>query len=140
LTAIRVPSLGLPVILGGALGGVLLGFVHSFVLAYMALLVSVQGAKVFGRFAFILNGTASALLMALVLGVPLGYLTPRFATPIAILSGTVAAVFLLSFSLPVVVAQFSWWVSLADGLQLPVLLIAGAWFGSRLRAPDNVRT
>jgi hypothetical protein len=51
---------------------------------------TVSGYKYIGHWAFFLNGTASALLTAVILGIPLGLLLPRFAVRLAFVIGAVA--------------------------------------------------
>jgi hypothetical protein len=118
---------------------VLLGYLHVFVLAYMAFLVSAGGYKYVGVWAFFLNGTASALLAAAIVGIPLGFFLPRHAVALALFVGTVAAVILVYLG-AVPVSDRGWWIPLTDAVQLPVLLTGTAWLGRRLRAPGNAHT
>ena len=116
--------------IGGLLGGLLLGYLHVFVLANMALL-TVGGYKYAGQWAFFLNGTVSALLVAVMLGIPLGLFFPDVSARLALLAGGVAGAFLMYCG--VVSASERWsWIPITDALQLPLLLLLGAWLGSRL--------
>jgi len=72
--------------IGGVLGGLLLGYIHVFVLAYMALL-TVDGYKYIGKTAFFLNGTASALLMAVIVGIPMGVISHHLGVQLSVLIG-----------------------------------------------------
>lgn len=119
---------------GGIVAGVFLGWVHVHVLANMALL-TVGGYRYVGAWAFFLNGTASAIATAVVLGIPLGLLAPRLSVRLALIAGAVAALFLVYAGLPSATEHWSW-VFLADALQLPLLLILGAWLVRR-RGPDG---
>jgi hypothetical protein len=119
-------------------GGVLLGWIHVFVLAYMALF-TVGGYKYVGTWAFFLNGTASAILTGIVLGIPLGVLLPRLSLRLALIIGAVAAVFLMYFGMRSGTDRLSW-VPVTDALQLPLLFILSAWLGSRLRVARNAGT
>jgi hypothetical protein len=127
------------VVAGGIVGGALLGYLHVFVLAYMALLVSVGGYKYVGVWAFFLNGTASALVAGILIGMPVGIFLPRHAVALALVLGVVAAIILMYLG-AVSLSERGWWIPLTDALQLPALLTMGAWLGSRLRLPENART
>ncbi len=127
------------VVVGGIVGGALLGYLHVFVLAYMALLVSVGGYKYVGVWAFFLNGTASALVAGIVVGMPLGFFLPRHAVALALVLGVVAAIILVYLG-AVPLSERGWWIPMTDALQLPALLAVGAWLGSRLGQPENART
>lgn len=120
------------------MGGVFLGWLHVFVLAYMALL-TVSGYKYVGVWAFFLNGTASAIVTAIILGIPLGVLLPRLSVRLALIIGAVAALFLIYSGVPSATNRWAW-VPVTDALQLPLLFILGAWFGSRMRIARNART
>jgi hypothetical protein len=124
---------------GGLLGGVLLGYAHVFVLAYMAFIVSIGGFKYVGEWAFFLNGTASALFTAMVVGLPLGCLLPRVAIPLALLIGTVAAI-VLAYLGGVTTGERWWWVPLTDAVQVPIFLLLSAWLGCQLRVSRHART
>jgi hypothetical protein len=137
VTDIRTHRLTLAVLAGGIVGGLLLGWIHVFVLGYMALF-TVSGYKYLGPWAFFLNGTASALLTAVILGIPLGLLMPRFAVRLALAIGAVAAVFLMYFGVLSATDRWSW-VPVTDALQLPLLFTLGAWVGC-LRVPRHART
>src|SRR5256885_12366302 len=116
------------VIAGGVVGGMLVGYLHVFVLAHLAFLISAGAYKYVGALAFFLNGTASAFLTAMIVGVPIGSLLPRLAVALALVIGAVAAAVLVYLS-AVTTSERWWWVSFTDALQLPVLLILGAWLG-----------
>jgi hypothetical protein len=130
---------GVHVAVGGLAGGMLVGYLHVVVLGYMSLLVSHEGYKHVGGWAFFLNGTASALVTALVVGVPSGYLFPRRAVALAFVIGAVAGVFLVYLGVATASERW-WWVSLTDALQLLILLLLGAWLGSRLPVYRDART
>jgi hypothetical protein len=102
-------------------------------------LFTARGYKYIGTWAFFLNGTASALLTAAVLGIPLGVLFPGFSVRLALVIGVVAGAFLLYFALPSGTPKWSW-VPVTDAVQLVLLYILGAWLGSRLRAPRSAHT
>ncbi|SRR6266487_2027387 len=126
------------VVAGGIVGGALLAYLHVFILGYMAL-VSAGGYKYIGVWAFFLNGTASALVAGIVVGMPLGYFLRRHAVVLALVLGVVAAI-ILAYLGARPLSERIWWIPLTDALQLPVLLIVSTWFGSRLHAYDNART
>ncbi len=130
----------LSLLLGAVAGGVLLAWVYVFVVAYAALFISSGGYKHLGRWAFFLNGTASALLLALVTAVPLGAILPRLAMPLAGISGTVATVLFLYFGAESLLDARLWWVTVTDALQLGLIFLVGAWLGSRLRTLSIRRT
>jgi hypothetical protein len=130
----------LSLLLGAVAGGVLLAYIYVFVVAYAALIISSGGYKYLGRWAFFLNGTASALLLALVAAVPLGAILPRLAMPVAWISGTVATVLFLYFGAESLLDARLWWVTVTDALQLGLIFLAGAWVGSRLRTLSSRRT
>jgi hypothetical protein len=128
------------VVAGGIVGGIVLGFIYVYVLVYMPFLVSGPGYKYVGPWAFFLNGTASAFLVALVVGIPLGALLPRLAVPLAVLASAIAVIFLIYFGPPWTISSELWWIPVTDALQLPLLFLLGAWFGSVLRVPLHART
>ncbi len=130
----------LSLLLGAVAGGVLLAWVYVFVVAYAALFISSGGYKYLGRWAFFLNGTASALLLALVTAVPLGAILPRLAMPLAGISGTVATILFLYFGAESLLDARLWWVTVTDALQLGLIFLAGAWLGNRLRTLSSRRT
>jgi hypothetical protein len=124
--------------MGGVLGGVLLGYLHVFVLAYMALF-TYSGYKYIGPWAFYLNGTASALLTAGVLGIPLGLIYPGVGARLALLIGGVGGAFLMHFGMTST-SEMASWTPISDALQLPLLFLVGVWLGSRLRVLRGART
>jgi len=126
------------VVAGGIVGGALLAYLHVFILGYMAL-VFAGGYKYIGVWAFFLNGTASALVAGIVVGMPLGYFLRRRAVVLALVLGVVAAIILVYLGARPL-SERIWWIPLTDALQLPVLLIVSTWLGSRLHAYDNART
>lgn len=126
------------IVASGIVGGALLAYLHVFILGYMAL-VSAGGYKYIGVWAFFLNGTASALVAGIVVGMPLGYFLRRHAVVLALVLGVVAAIILVYLGARPL-SERGWWIPLTDALQLPVLLIVSAWLGSRLHAYDNART
>ena len=138
MTVSLAPRQSVAVLAGSVAGGVLLGWLHVFVLAYMALF-TVGGYEYIGTWAFFLNGTASAILTAIVLGIPLGALLPRQSVRLALIIGAVAAVCLMYFGMPSATDRWSW-VPVTDALQLPLLFIVGAWAGARLRMARSART
>jgi hypothetical protein len=133
-------KLNISLLLGAVAGGVLLAFIYVFVVAYTALIIESGGYKHLGRWAFFLNGTASALLLALVGAVPLGAILRRLAMPVAWISGTVGTVLFLYLGAESLLDARLWWVTVTDALQLGAIFVAGAWLGSRLRIPTGGRT
>ena len=121
-------------------GGALLGVIHVFVLAYMALFVSAGCYKYVGPWAFFLNGTASAFVTALIVGIPLGVLWPRLALPFALVAGAAAAIFLVYLGVLSTTIAELWWIPVTDALQLSLLFFLGAWLGVQLRVRRNART
>jgi hypothetical protein len=115
---------------GGIVGGLLLGYIHVFLLAIMALLTA-SGYRYIGQWAFFLNGTAAALFMALIVGIPLGLFIPGVRVRLALVLGGVAGAFLLYLGAGS--ASERWfWIPIADAVQLTLLLVLGIWLGSRL--------
>jgi hypothetical protein len=127
------------VVVGGLVVGLLVGYLHVFVLGYMTLFVSHGGYKYFGAWAFLLNGTASAFVTAFVVGIPLGYLLPRRAITLALVVGAGAAVLLVCLGILTASARW-WWVPVMDALQLFVFLLGATWLGLRLPTYRELRT
>jgi hypothetical protein len=125
-------------VLGAVVAGVLLAYIYVFVVAYAAPIIY-RSFRYLGQWAFFLNGTASALLLALVTAVPLGAILPRLAIPIAWIAGTVASALFLYFGAESL-RDALWWVTVTDALQLGLMFLGGAWLGSRLRTPSANRT